>query len=99
MGLIDLNPKWLSADMFAFDCPHCGKVRLTCKRVVMSIGDQMKLWEEQVLKAKRDVVPCEQACAWVFPASADFASITVTPSLDASKSGHWHGFITNGQVV
>jgi uncharacterized protein DUF6527 len=30
---------------------------------------------------------------------AEFATMTVTPSIDASRVGHWHGFITNGQVT
>jgi len=25
-------------------------------------------------------------------------NISVTPSIDASASGHWHGFITNGEI-
>jgi len=26
------------------------------------------------------------------------AELTVTPSIDASASGHWHGRITNGEI-
>ena len=26
-------------------------------------------------------------------------NITLSPSIDLSKSGHWHGFITDGKVV
>lgn len=25
-------------------------------------------------------------------------TLTLTPSVDASKHGHWHGFITNGEI-
>lgn len=28
-----------------------------------------------------------------------FETLTLTPSIDASASGHWHGFITNGEVT
>jgi hypothetical protein len=28
-----------------------------------------------------------------------FDDLTLTPSVDASKSGHWHGCITNGQLT
>jgi hypothetical protein len=28
----------------------------------------------------------------------DFEDLTLTPSIDASNSGHWHGFITGGQI-
>lgn len=27
-----------------------------------------------------------------------FSSLTVTPSIDASGVGHWHGFITDGEI-
>jgi hypothetical protein len=32
-------------------------------------------------------------------ASGDtFEAMTLTPSVDASKEGHWHGHITNGET-
>jgi hypothetical protein len=45
---------------------------------------------------------CAAGCGWACspaPADADFASLTVTPSLDGSAGGLWHGFITNGEIV
>lgn len=27
-----------------------------------------------------------------------FEAMTLMPSVDASASGHWHGFITNGEI-
>jgi hypothetical protein len=27
-----------------------------------------------------------------------FEDLSLTPSIDASESGHWHGYITNGKV-
>jgi hypothetical protein len=30
---------------------------------------------------------------------ASFEMMTITPSLDGSPNGNWHGFITNGQIV
>lgn len=42
------------------------------------------------------VVPPKPSTVWevagVFPIST-----SVTPSIDASASGHWHGFITDGE--
>ena len=29
---------------------------------------------------------------------ASFDEMTLRPSLDASSSGHWHGFLTRGEV-
>jgi hypothetical protein len=31
--------------------------------------------------------------------NASFETMTVTPSLDGSPAGNWHGFITDGQIV
>lgn len=31
--------------------------------------------------------------------AATFETMTVTPSLDGSAGGLWHGFITNGEIV
>lgn len=28
-----------------------------------------------------------------------FATLTLAPSVDASRAGHWHGFVTNGQCA
>jgi hypothetical protein len=42
-------------------------------------------------------VPMREDYAWTF-SGKDFATITITPSIDASASGHWHGCITNGEI-
>lgn len=44
-----------------------------------------------------DVVDCNPTMAWSRTGD-DFESMSVTPSLDASASGHWHGFITGGAI-
>lgn len=31
--------------------------------------------------------------------NANFETMTVTPSLDGSQGGLWHGYITNGEIV
>ena len=100
MRLTELSPRWLSDNVFAFLCPHCRKMWLTVKNVVISDADQ---WNLAVAHFGEDemsnVVLAEVGCAWKFPSHGDFATMTVTPSLDASKSGHWHGFFTNGAIV
>ena len=35
---------------------------------------------------------------WTLIGSDDFSTMTLTPSLDAGPR-HWHGFITNGEIV
>ena len=101
MKLTDLDPRWLGEHVFAFLCPHCRKVYLTCKDVQMSFHNQRELAEAQLLPATGpqylSVLTVEQQ-AWCV-SSRDFATMTVTPSIDASKSGHWHGFIRNGEIA
>jgi hypothetical protein len=97
--LTELNPRWLSADVFAFSCPHCQKITLLCKRIPLSFRDQVKLVNaspEDEHDWPDGFVPMKQDTAWSI--TGDFASMTVTPSIDASGSGHWHGRITNGEI-
>lgn len=97
MKLTELDPRWLGENMFTFLCPHCKGIRLSCKNVVMSNDDQYELFEKEFGENWNMImVPCDDKCAWTF-SGKDFNTISVTPSLDASKSGHWHGFITNGE--
>lgn len=100
MRLVDLSPRWIHADIFAFLCPHCWQTLLTCKRVVMSRREQRELCER--LFGEDDwnelVILSEVQCAWTM-AGDSFDTMTVTPSLNAEKSGHWHGHITNGEIV
>ena len=45
---------------------------------------------------------CNQASGWTVAGgieNATFDTMTVTPSLDGSAGGLWHGFITNGEIV
>lgn len=45
---------------------------------------------------------CKEECGWtssVPPEQANFDTMTVTPSIDGSAGGNWHGFITNGNIV
>ena len=44
-----------------------------------------------------DFIACKRGFAWTRTGD-DFASMSVTPSLDASASGHWHGYITGGEI-
>lgn len=98
MRLVDLMPRWLSPNVFAFLCPHCRRVFLTCKNVVMATRDQCELTEATIGAWDVTVVLCKADQAWAFATAAPFESMTVTPSLDASASGHWHGWLTAGEI-
>jgi hypothetical protein len=101
LKLTDLEPKWLTPDVFSFKCPHCKLVKLLCKKIPLSFKEQVRLVNpapEDEYDFPVDFVPMNAECAWKFSGD-DFATLTVTPSIDASNSGHWHGYITKGQIV
>jgi hypothetical protein len=98
MRLTDLEPRWLTHNLFIFRCPHCRKKWLTCKNAFVSFRDQHNLFKKDFGDSwLAQVVGCNDTMIWTF-SSQDFATITVTPSLDASGSGHWHGNIINGEI-
>jgi hypothetical protein len=105
MKLTDLEPEWLTPDVFIFKNPTGGKSWLTCKRVEMTLKEQYQLvygdWDDEETKTKwcgKRVVFCDLNAAWNFIGN-DFSTLTVTSSIDASRSGDWHGFITNGEIT
>lgn len=109
MRLTDLMPRWVHPNIFAFLCPHCRRVFLTCKNVAMDTWQQREIiWRELLGWDGNDAhqpaflvdfVGCKPEMAWTFQSGAPFETMTVTPSLDAGKSGHWHGHITAGEIV
>lgn len=67
------------------------------KNVKMSERDQHELYEKVFGEWwNLTVVPCNPETCWSI--GGDFSNTTITPSVDASNSGHWHGFVTNGEV-
>jgi hypothetical protein len=72
----------------------------------MSMKEQRQLFEREFGEGwNKVVVPTEPGEAWhitgrrpLEPNRAFMDDATVTPSLDAGASGHWHGFITNGEI-
>ena len=100
MKLTDLEPRWLGEQMFAFRCPHCRAIWLTCKNVAMGNKEQRELAVAANLEPtgpRYGAVLMKPETAWAWT-TRDFATMSVTPSIDASKSGHWHGHITNGEI-
>jgi hypothetical protein len=99
MKLTDLEPIWLTPDVFMFKNPTGGHDRLTCKRVPMSFADQCALiYEQHPEYVGQSVVTTKPDMVWAFGGN-DFATMTVAPSLDFSASGNWHGFIRDGEIT
>lgn len=100
MRIIDLDPKWLVRDGkrvgFTFVSPTDPKWRQSCFVVAIPSREQWDIFGED------DVQGCKPTFAWNVAGGierASFETMTVTPSLDGSKGGLWHGHITNGKIV
>lgn len=97
MRLIDLDPHFFtmpgSPDYvgMTFVCPHCSNPDV---RLGITFKEEID----------RDSLP--NTIHWARPEPKwhregdDFETMTITPSIDASKYGqnHWHGFITGGEI-
>lgn len=104
MKLTELSPVWIRKDGkrigFTFISPTNRNARQSCFPVPPTTSEQIDLFDaahgEDAL-----VQPCNPVQRWSIAGgieAATFETITVTPSLDGSAGGLWHGFITNGEA-
>lgn len=99
MKLTDLNPRWFVLESggprvgLTFDCPHCQQTRLG----VTFHHHGREAMEDQYVIAHHGADDTQHI--WDLQGQDDFATLTLSPSVDASKSGHWHGFLTNGEIT
>lgn len=106
MKLTDLEPGWIEHEgrrvAIIFRCPHCldAKTRwwLTCFFEPSGTLPKQFIYDLGELKGDDIVNGCKPTTKWTRN-NDDFASMSITPSIDASHSGHWHGHITNGAIV
>lgn len=110
MRLVDLDPRWLEKGEkrvgFTFLCPCCQKHRLTALAEPTPFREQVKLMHGAMGTVPEDDedwpvtwVPANANCKWSLSNFDNFETMSVKPSIDASASGNWHGFITNGDIV
>jgi len=97
MRLVELNPRWFTTDDLkkvglTFDCPHCLTQRLG---VVFHHAGRQQI-EDAAILAVHGATDANHI--WTLSSDEDFDSLTLSPSIDASASGHWHGFITQGEI-
>ena len=105
MRLTDLDPFWIVRDGervgFSFISPTDPNWRQIVTVKHISIREQWALTNaERPGSAKQSQTG---GYAWIINngapiAEASFKSLSVTPSVDGSKAGLWHGFITNGSI-
>lgn len=107
MRLIDLDPRWLVLDGvkvgFVFRSPTNQKWYQSCLFKKTSFKDQCKLLQTVNLVDDeghpQKVQTCNADCDWTWFAGTSFEDISITPSLDGSAGGLWHGHITNGEII
>lgn len=94
MNLTNLEPRWYVLHEggprigFTFKCPHC-----QTKRLGVAVHDSGHLI---ISTQEPDAFP--PGCIWNITGGTDFHNISLNPSVDASQVGHWHGWITNGEI-
>lgn len=113
MRLIELDPRWLIQDGrrvgFVFRCPTRCKCWQSCFVESPPRREQWALFRSTFGEdpdfeemPKPDVQGCASGTRWQIAGgieNADFETLSVTPSIDGSPGGNWHGFITNGEIV
>lgn len=88
MKLADLNPCFLTWGLprahIEFDCPLCGSDH----RIPVALNQDVTT--QGANGAKR----------WAFTGiPGDWDSFSIIPSVDLKERCHWHGSVTNGEVV
>ncbi len=93
--LIDLAPRWFVLEEggarvgLTFECPHCRAQRIG----VVFHHRGHEAMDDTYIRAH------SPSTDRIWTADGDtFETLTLSPSVDASASGHWHGFVQNGEI-
>ena len=96
MRLTDLDPRFFEVRGqrvgITFDCPHCAESGQRLAIAVHLDGTNMDPDPENPQQFAAD------ERVWTIVGGDSFTDLSLSPSVDASKSGHWHGFITEGEI-
>jgi hypothetical protein len=87
-------------DGVTFLCPHCRQRRLGIQ-FANPVGGQatppMTQKEKRLHIHELRTFDIGMSTVWQRTGET-FDDLTLSPSVDASASGHWHGHVTNGEV-
>lgn len=100
MKFTELEPRWVSAGDSAapigisFICPHCYTAKnIKPTRLAVYFDNKInEIYASTPLSSVAKPLPIWKKTG------DDFENISLSPSVDASSLGHWHGFITNGEI-
>lgn len=101
MRLVDLDPRWASDrsrhdafDVLVYAANHHGMgLTFRCPCCPDS-GSRLAVFFTNPFDGGQ---PHQDARTWARTGDT-FETLSISPSIDASASGHWHGFITNGEI-
>lgn len=94
MRLTDLDPHWWASANdtgLTFLCPHCRTQRLGIALDTPNDALVHDLHADVIHLTHHDGKHWHRE-------GETFDTLTISPSIDASAHGHWHGFIRNGDV-
>lgn len=113
MRLAELDPRWVGINPanwsesarpihlgLTFLCPHCKQTRLGVFFKPFIDPDNFS-WKVQwalpgAPNPNTGIAP--EVFFWNRAAGETFETITLAPSINTEVTGHWHGFIENGET-
>lgn len=108
MKLTDLEPHWVGlmpghAIGITFLCPHCRQCRIGVpfdepiggEKLESIIGRDLTVHLHSQKKFLADLMNKKH---W-HREGETFETLTLSPSIDTSEHGHWHGHINNGEIT
>jgi len=112
MRLTDLKPKWIQLNNWAcpdrpfyigvsFLCPHCSPdlpEHGSQRRQRLAIRFCPAIDPTNV-EATFMVPLVHEETTWNRVSGDTFETLTLSPSINTEQHGHWHGFITNGNIT
>jgi len=99
MKLSDLEPRYYVSGNgghpigITFDCPHC---RESGQRLAIALHMDGTNFDPDPDNPQQ--FPAGET-VWSIIGGDSFDNLSLSPSVDASQARHWHGHITNGEIV
>lgn len=97
MKLVNLHPAWTSAGFGGTARPRAG-IYFDCPGLCCSGTGSPQRIHVPFRNPDDDGPEIAGEPRWQ-RIGTTFETLTLTPSVDASKFGHWHGFVTAGETV